>query len=60
MACNTFICAIIFAPLESPKISLLKDLVGKLIEAKIAENYLFFFAFFRYFELNYLQDKIFR
>ena len=59
MACNLFICTIIFNLLESTKITLFKDLLEKQIEAKVAENG-FFFALFRDFELNYLQDKIFK
>ena len=55
MACNTFICTILFGLLESPKITLFKDLVGKIIEDKCAENG-YFFALFRDFELNYIRD----
>ena len=38
MACNTFICAIIFGLFKSPKISLFKVLLEKIIEAKVAGN----------------------
>ena len=55
MVCNTFICTILFGTLESSKLNLFKDLVGKIIEVKVAEN-----ALSRYFKLNYLQDKIFK
>ena len=44
MECNAFICTIVFGILESSKIALFKDLLGKIFEAKD-------------FELNYLQDK---
>ena len=52
IACNTFICAILFGLLESQKIALFKYLTRKIIEAKIAK-----IALFRNFELDYLQDK---
>ena len=54
MACNRFICTILFGLLESSKITLFKDLVGKIIEAKVRE--ITFFSLFRDFELNYLQN----
>ena len=54
MACNAF-TLILFRVLELPKITLFKDLVGKIIEAKVEENC--FFVLFRDFELNYLQNK---
>ena len=57
MACNTFICTIIFCLLESSKIILFKDLFGNIFEAKVAEND-FIFAFFRDFELNYLLVRL--
>ena len=44
MECNAFMCTIVFGILESSKIALFKDLLGKIFEAKD-------------FELNYLQDK---
>ena len=54
IACNPFICTILFGILESSEIILFKDLVGKIIRGKL------FFALFRDFELNYLQDKLFK
>ena len=59
IACNTFICTIRFGLSESSKITLFKDLIEKIIEAKKSRN-LPFFAFFRDFELDYFQDKIFK
>ena len=59
MACRAFFCTIIFGLLESPKIILFKSLVGKIIKANVAGN-VFFYVFFRDFELNYLHDKIFK
>ena len=47
MTCNTFICAILFGILESPKITLFKDLVKKIIKAKVAE-----IAFFLLFSVT--------
>ena len=41
LACNAFISTIYFGLLESPKIALFKDLIGKIIEAKVAENSFF-------------------
>ena len=38
MACDTFICTILFGLLESSRITLFKDLVEKIIEVKIADN----------------------
>ena len=38
MSCNSFISAILVGLLESPKIILFKNLVGKIFEAKVAEN----------------------
>ena len=60
MHAYTFIFKILLGLLilKSFKISLFQDLVGKIIEAKVAEYD--FFAFFRYFELNYIQDEIFK
>ena len=47
MACNTFICIILFGLAESSKskITLFKDLIGKKIE---------FFSLFRDFKFNYI------
>ena len=45
MSCNTFICTILFNLSELSKITLFKDLVEKIIEAKVAENG-FFLHFF--------------
>ena len=59
MTCNTFICTILFVILKSIKIIYFKDIVGKIIEVKVAGNF-FFFPLFRDFDLNYLQDKIFK
>ena len=59
MTCNTFICTILVDLLESTKISSFKDLV-EIFEAKVAENSFFFVALFRNFDLNYLQDIIFK
>ena len=33
MACNTFICTILFGLLDSSKIRLFKDLLGKIFES---------------------------
>ena len=55
MACNAFICTILFGLLESSKIALFKDLVRKIIEAKVSK--MAFFALYRDFELNYLQNS---
>ena len=38
MTQNIFICTIVFGLLESPKLTLFKDLVGKIIDARVAEN----------------------
>ena len=38
MICNPFIFTILFDLLELFKIILFKDLLGKIIEAKVAEN----------------------
>ena len=43
MTYNTFICTIKFALLESSKISLFKDLIGKIIDAKVTENDFLYF-----------------
>ena len=56
MWCNTFICTILFCLLESSKIIIFKDLIEKIIEAKVAENG-FFFLFFRDFDFNYYRIK---
>ena len=45
MTCNPFICTILFGLSELSKITLFKDLVGKIIEAKVAENGYFFALF---------------
>ena len=37
MACNPFICTFLFGLLESSKMALFKDLLEKIIEAKVAE-----------------------
>ena len=41
MTCNPFICTNVYSLSESSKITLFKDLVGKIIEAKVAEKGLF-------------------
>ena len=51
MTCNPFICTILFGLSELSKITLFKDLVGKIIEAKVAE--MAFFALFRDIISNY-------
>ena len=38
MACNIFNCTIKFGLIELSKIPLFKDLIGNIIEAKVAEN----------------------
>ena len=48
MTCNPFICTIVVGLSESSKITLLKDQVGKIIEAKVAEM-AFFALLFRDF-----------
>ena len=55
MACSTFICTILFGLLESSKLILFKDLVVKIIEAKVAEN-----GFFLFFSvtLNLINSRI--
>ena len=52
MACNSVICTILFGLEESSKITLFKDQVGKLIEAKIAKNYVFCLLFSVTLNLN--------
>ena len=47
MKCNTSYCTILFGLLESTKISLFKDLVEKIIEAKVSRGKLLFFTLFR-------------
>ena len=47
MIWDTFICTILFGLLEFSKITLFKDLLGKIIEVKVAEN-----GFFCTFPLN--------
>ena len=59
MTCNKLVCRVLFGLLESSKITLFKDLIGKIIAGKVPANG-FFFALFRDFELNYLYDKIFK
>ena len=44
MTCNTFICTLILGLFGSSKITLFEDLVGKIIEAKVAA----FFALFQW------------
>ena len=39
MTCNPFIYTIVFGLLEAYNITVFKDLVGKILEAKVAENY---------------------
>ena len=56
--CNTFIGTVLFGLFESSKITLFKDLVGKITKAKVAEN--FSATFFRDFKLNYLKNKTFK
>ena len=54
MTCSPFICTIVFGLSLSSKMILFKDLVGKIIEAKVAENG-FCFALFCDFDLNYFK-----
>ena len=49
----------LFGLSKSSKITLFKDLVGKIFEAKVVENVIFF-ALFRDIELKYFKDKIFK
>ena len=58
MAYNPFIYTILLGLSESYKITFFKDLLRKIFKAKVAKNGIFF-SFFRYFDLKYLQDKIF-
>ena len=44
MACDTFICTILFGLLESSKMTLFNDLLEKIFEAEFAWNG-FFFSF---------------
>ena len=37
MACNAFICKILFGLIESFKITLFKDLLGKIMKAKVGK-----------------------
>ena len=53
MACNTFVCTILYGLLESSKKNLLKDLVEKITEAKVAEN-----DFYSPFSVNSIISKI--
>ena len=55
MACNAFICTILFDLSESSKIAFFNDLVERIIEAKVV-----FYALFRDFDLNYPQVKTFK
>ena len=56
MTYDTFICTILFGILKSSKITLFKDLLGKIFEAKVAGE-MDFFARFSDFELNYFKNK---
>ena len=58
MACNTFMYTSLFGLSESSNITIFEDLGGKIIEVKVAEKG--FFCFFPRFDLNYLQNKIFK
>ena len=58
MSCNTFICTILFGLLDSSKIILFKDIVEKIIEAKVAENG-FILLFKIYYHLkNFIQNEL--